>query len=224
MSIKSNLITRYLYTCSQKITTLYKCQILWICILLYSLVTFAADDETLFNAKPSDKKNSYPRWPQTSFEWVYHPDHEPEWLLPQQGLELFKNAALTWKDCGLNIKFNGQKTQTEIQSGDQMNSFGWRELPKSMRGVTYRTMFKQSQFIKEADILVNTDNLDIQKNAILLQKVVSHEFGHALGLMHPASCEDVMSNASDCGKKIANPPPLIPTENDLLQCKIRYQR
>lgn len=224
MPIKSNIVTRYLYTGSQKITTVHKCHIFWICILLYSLVTFAAVDETLFNAKPSDQKNSYPRWPHSTFEWVYHPDHEPEWLLPQQGLELFKNAALAWKDCGLNIKFNGQKTQADIQSGDQMNSFGWRELPKFTRALTYRVMVKHSPFIKEADILVNTDNLDIQKNAILLQKVVSHEFGHALGLIHPASCEDVMSSASECGKKIADPPPLMPTENDLLQCKIRYQR
>ena len=224
MPIKSNIVATYFGTRSMQFITSTIRHTLLFCILLFSPITFAVDNETLVISSHSDQKNSYPRWPQTSFEWVYHPDNEPEWLLPQQGLELFKNAALAWKDCGLNIKFNGQKTQTDIQSGDQMNSFGWRQLPKSTRGITYRVMFKQSQFIKEADILVNTDNLDIQKNAILLQKVVSHEFGHALGLLHPASCEDVMSNASDCGKKIANPPPLIPTENDLLQCKVRYER
>ena len=172
-----------------------------------------------------EKENGefYPFWPQNTFQWIYHPHDEPDWLRPNQGLELFKNAALAWKDCGLKIEFNGLAPLAKIDLGDHMNSFGWAQLSASTRAITYRVMEKNSPVIKEADIFVNSDNRDIQKNATLLQKVITHEFGHALGLLHPQSCDDVMSSASECGKKIANPPPLSPTENDLLQCKLRYK-
>lgn len=188
-----------------------------------SVLTFATNIDPSVNPIATDQNGDYPRWPQNTFEWIYHASNEPEWLEPNQGLELFKNAALAWKDCGITIKFNAVKeAQSEVKLGDQVNSFGWGQLPLSTRAITYRAMVKNSPFIKESDILVNTNNRDIQKNPILLQKVISHEFGHALGLLHPLSCDDVMSNASDCGKKIANPPPLLPTKNDLLQCKVRY--
>ena len=165
----------------------------------------------------------YPYWPQGTFEWIYHPQNEPEWLGPDQGLELFKNAALAWKECGLKIEFKGIAPRANIKLGDKVNAFGWGQLSASTRAITYRVMEKNSPVIKEADIFVNSDNRDIQKNATLLQKVITHEFGHALGLLHPQSCDDVMSSASECGKKIANPPPLSPSENDLLQCQLRYK-
>lgn len=171
----------------------------------------------------TEPKNIYPYWPQKSIAWLYDPTGEPDWLKPHQGLEFFKKAAEAWQACGIDIIFIGTSTSSNNILGNQINSFGWGQLRPSMRAITYRVMKKNSPIIKEADILVNIDNLDIQKNFTLLQKVITHEFGHALGLLHPTSCDDVMSSASECGKKIANPPPLTPTENDLLQCKLRYR-
>jgi hypothetical protein len=170
----------------------------------------------------TEPTNFYPYWPQKTFVWLYDPTGEPDWLQPHQGLELFKKAALAWQTCGIDIIFNGISTSSDNILGNQINSLGWGQLRPSMRGVTYRVMKKNSPIIKEADIIINVDNHDIQKNFTLLQKVITHEFGHALGLIHPTSCDDVMSSASECGKRIANPPPLTPTENDLLQCKLRY--
>ena len=200
--------------------------------LCFSALTLADDYKLPLNAPDqslnvpdqnlTEPKNFYPYWPLKILFWFYDPAREPDWLEPQQGLELFKKAALAWQSCGVEIIHKGTSSSSSNILGNQINTFGWGQLRPSMRAVTYRITKKNSPIIKEADIIVNVDNRDIQMNFTLLQKVITHEFGHALGLIHPTSCDDVMSNASECGKRIANPPPLTPTENDLLQCKLRY--
>jgi hypothetical protein len=207
-------------------TTLKICQFFAVVYFLsFSALTLANDYNLSLN--PPDQslnapKNFYPYWSLKALFWFYDPAEEPNWLEPQQGLELFKKAAEAWQSCGVEIIYKGTSSSTNNILGNQINTFGWGQLRPSMRAVTYRITKKNSPIIKEADIIVNVDNRDIQMNFTLLQKVITHEFGHALGLIHPASCDDVMSNASECGKRIANPPPLTPTENDLLQCKLRY--
>jgi hypothetical protein len=208
-----------------KLTILKICQLFAVVYFLCFSALTLADDYNL-SLNPPDQslnapKNFYHYWPLKTLFWFYDPAEEPNWLEPHQGLELFKKAALAWQSCGVEIIYKGTASSSNIL-GNQINTFGWGQLRPSMRAVTYRITKKNSPFIKEADIIVNVDNRDIQMNFTLLQKVITHEFGHALGLIHPASCDDVMSNASECGKRIANPPPLTPTENDLLQCKLRY--
>ncbi|CAM8353537.1 Peptidase M10, metallopeptidase [Candidatus Methylopumilus universalis] len=211
-------------TLTLKIIILKLCQAFAVFLCLSSLTL--ADDYKLplngSNQSLTEPKNFYPYWPLKTLFWFYDPAGEPDWLEPHQGLELFKKAALAWQSCGVEIVFKGTSSSSNNILGNQINTFGWGQLPPSMRAVTYRVMKKNSPIIKEADIIVNVDNRDIQNNFTLLQKVIAHEFGHALGLTHPTSCDDVMSNASECGKRIANPPPLTPTENDLLQCYLRY--
>ena len=161
------------------------------------------------------------RWPDANFAWYYSASNEPEWLSQESGLNLFKNAATAWKVCGVEISFQGVLTNN-VKQKDQINSLGWASLAKSVRGITLRQYNKNTAFIKEVDIVINVDNLDIQDNPSLLQKVITHEFGHALGLVHSEGCNDVMSSAAECGWRIANPPPIIPTMNDRAQCQLRY--
>lgn len=172
----------------------------------------------------AETKELFPYWPKDTFEWAYNSSEEPNWIEPNLGLELFKNAALAWKDCGPKIKYMGVVSNQTTYLGDKLNTFGWGNLNAPVRAMTYRITDKRNLMIKESDIVVNVTNQDIQKNSQLLQKVVTHEFGHALGLLHAQGCNDVMSSASECGKRIANPPPLAPTEEDLNQCKKRYSR
>jgi hypothetical protein len=200
----------------------YFAVVYFLCLSALSLAEDYKLPLNVSNQSLTEPKNFYPYWPLKTLFWFYDPASEPDWLQPQQGLELFKKAALAWQPCGVEIIYKGTSSSSNNILGDQINVFGWGQLTPSMRAVTYRAMKKNSPIIKEADIIVNVDNQDIQKNVRLLQKVITHEFGHALGLLHPMSCDDVMSNASECGKRIANPPPLTPTENDLLQCKLRY--
>jgi hypothetical protein len=171
--------------------------------------------------KDTNLQNIYPYWPHKNFEWYYSAANEPNWLEKEQGLELFKNASEAWESCGPKLMFKGILA-TKGTSGDKINVFGWGELNPSIRALTYRAMRKNSSVIFESDIEVNSRNVDIKSNPILLQKVITHEFGHALGLLHSETCDNIMSSASECGKKIANPPPINPTQDDWAQCNIRY--
>jgi hypothetical protein len=180
----------------------------------------AESSENPDSIQASDKK-SYPYWPHQTFEWYYSSYQEPRWLQKDTGLELFKNAALAWEGCGPKLIFKGT-VGNKTSPNDKMNMFGWAELKAPVRGFTYRAMKKNSTIIFESDIEINLNNLDIQSDPILLQKVITHEFGHALGLLHSETCDNVMSSASECGKKIAYPPPTSPTSDDWVQCKIRY--
>ena len=174
-----------------------------------------------FDSMEQIDKKSYPYWPHQTFEWYYSTYQEPQWLQKEASLELFKNAAKAWEGCGPKLIFKGT-VGNKTGPGDKMNIFGWAELKPPVRGFTYRAMKKNSPLIFESDIEININNLDTQSDPVLLQKVITHEFGHALGLLHSETCDNVMSSASECGKKIAYPPPTSPTSDDWAQCKIRY--
>ena len=160
-------------------------------------------------------------WESKTFRWVYSDYNEPDWLA-SQGVNLFKEAANAWESCGLKIEFGGV-THTPVTRRNLVNELGWAKMPLQIRGLTFRIPFPGAQRIAEADLVMNIQNADIQNNPDLLKKVIRHEFGHALGLFHSEFCSDIMSSAAECGRRIADPPPLEPTENDLKQCRMRYQ-
>jgi hypothetical protein len=56
----------------------------------------------------------------------------------------------------------------------------------------------------------------------LLDKVVAHEVGHALGLLHADNCVDVMSLGAACPGINPATLPLAPTAGDLAACRQRY--
>ena len=160
-------------------------------------------------------------WESKVFRWVYSDFNEPDWL-EAQGVSLFKEAASAWESCGLKIEFGGV-IHAPVVRRNLVNELGWAKMPAQIRGLTFRFPFPGSQRIAESDLVMNIQNIDIKNNPDLLKKVIRHEFGHALGLFHSEFCTDIMSSAAECGRKIADPPPLNPTENDLNQCRIRYQ-
>jgi hypothetical protein len=178
-------------------------------------------NESWANESSLEFKGVHYRWPHAKFAWYYSNLNEPHWLGQESGLDLFKKAAAAWAGCGVEISFQGVLANS-VKPRDQMNVMGWSKLAKQNRGLTLRQFSQNTIFLKEADVLINTDNLYIQENPRLLQKVITHEFGHALGLLHAEGCHDVMSSAAECGGQIANPPPLIPSGNDLAQCQLRY--
>ena len=160
------------------------------------------------------------KWaPPPTFIWYYSNASKPYWLKPEEGLKLFQNAAMAWQNCGVHIIYGGQTDQNPKPNRDQ-NIVGWGELPGNIRGFTFRS--QKGGILSQSDIMINMENFDIKRDPRLLQKVVTHEFGHALGLYHSKGCYDVMSSAAVCGKGDM-PPPLQPTINDLEQCKNRYE-
>lgn len=170
---------------------------------------------------PPENKSHPFYWESKVFRWVYSDFNEPDWV-GGLGATLFKEAASAWESCGVRIEFGGV-VHTPVQRRNLMNELGWAKMPPQIRGLTFRVPFLGTDKIAESDLVMNLQNADIKNNPDLLKKVIRHEFGHALGLVHSEFCTDVMSSAAECGRRIADPPPLTPTDNDLNQCKIRYQ-
>ena len=176
---------------------------------------------TLNSNAPNSNKPVLLRWAEPpTFIWHYSKASSPYWLQPDEGLQLFQNAASAWQKCGVRIIYAGQTDQIPKPNKEDQNILGWGELPPHIRGFTFRS--QRGGYLNQSDIMINADNADIKKDPRLLQKVITHEFGHALGLYHSKGCYDVMSSAAVCGKTDL-PPPLQPTSNDLEQCKSRYE-
>lgn len=160
-----------------------------------------------------------PYWPGARLVWRYNPAAEPDWLPPGAGRALFRNAAEAWRGCGPAIE-EGADYNGPPRRGDGINAMGWARLPPHVRGITLKR--QTGPRLLEADVLINPGNADLRADRVLLQKVVTHEFGHALGLIHSGGCADVMSSAARCGRFAAAPPPTRPTAADLAQCRARY--
>ncbi len=160
------------------------------------------------------------RWKPASFRWIYSTAHEPEWLAPGAGLALFRRAAEHWKHCGVNIEFAGETAQGP-QTPDGVNVLGWAaSMAPGLRGITRRR--NRGPELVEADILIAAGNPEFRSAPELLSKVITHEFGHALGLVHSPDCRDVMSFGANCRGIPPERLPQQPTQGDLAQCRVRY--
>lgn len=158
-------------------------------------------------------------WRQGVFRWHYNPANEPAWLEPGEGLALFQEAAKQWAPCGLAIEFMGPSS---LPAGtmDRVNVMGWREFSApGLRGLTWRR--HAGPAVQEADVGINNRQPQLQVRT-LLRKVVIHEFGHALGLVHADDCRAVMSFGAACGHIPLARLPQQPSESDWAQCRLRY--
>lgn len=161
------------------------------------------------------------RWAEGVYRWHYSRLLEPEWLPPGLGRELFLAAAHAWAGCGVRIEFAGE---TELPAGrlDGMNVAGWSDsLQRGMRGITLKR--RAGSALVEADVVVSATNPQLRASPQLLRKVVVHEFGHALGLVHSPDCADVMSFGASCRHLSAQELPQRPAAGDLAQCTARYR-
>lgn len=160
-------------------------------------------------------------WPNKKYPWYFSKQNMAGWMSDEDSIALFKKAAEAWNGCGVDISYQGL-TDAPPARKDFVNVIGWAKLPPAIRGLSFRNSAHDSEALLEVDVIFNIDNRDIFKDKDLLFKVVLHEMGHALGLNHAPTCNEVMSSAAECGRNIANPPPLNPTAKDLEQCALRY--
>jgi len=159
------------------------------------------------------------RWPDATYRWHYSRAAEPAWLEPGMGLHLFRSAAARWAACGVHLEFAGE---TELPAGhlDGVNVAGWAtKLAPAMRGITLKR--SAGRALREADVAINAANRQLRASPELLRKVILHEFGHALGLVHSKDCSDVMSFGGECRIPMRELPQ-HPAPGDLTQCAARY--
>jgi hypothetical protein len=169
----------------------------------------------------ASEKPSPGRWPDGEYHWFYNPKNHPAWLTDDEARDLVQTAASAWKTAaGVKFVYMGETT---VPSGkmDGVNVVGWSlAVSPKLRGLTLGRADKGR--LLERDIAIRPDRKEFELSLRLLQKVITHEFGHAIGLTHSDRCDDVMTLAADCPKADPETLPLAPTAHDLERCRILY--
>lgn len=159
-------------------------------------------------------------WPERVYAWYYNPQHAPAWLTPEAARQLVEAAAKPWAACGVRMVYQGDSERAPGKM-DGSNVVGWSlTMPSALRGIT-QGRAKDGRLL-ERDIAIRPDRQEFKSSPRLLQKVITHEFGHAIGLTHSARCDDVMTLAADCPKANPDTLPATLTANDLARCRAVY--
>jgi hypothetical protein len=169
---------------------------------------------------PPPEKPSPGSWPEREFRWYYNPRNPPAWLGSDAARALVIDAARPWTACGIRMSFLGD---TEHAPGrmDRVNVVGWSlEMPPQLRAITLGQA--REGHLLERDIAIRPDRGEFERFPRLLQKVITHEFGHAIGLTHSSRCDDVMTLAADCPRVHPDALPLDLTASDLARCRALY--
>ncbi|MBI5275325.1 MAG: hypothetical protein HY854_02610 [Burkholderiales bacterium] len=159
-------------------------------------------------------------WPDRTYRWYYNPQNHPRWLSESEAREWVQEAARQWEVCGVRMQYMGETDRRPLRA-DRTNVVGWRtDLPPRTRGLAGGRSANGK--LLERDVAYSPDRPEFQRFPRLLKKVLVHEFGHAIGLTHPASCGDVMTLAASCAPVHPSQLPLSPTPGDLARCKALY--
>jgi hypothetical protein len=159
-------------------------------------------------------------WPDKTYRWHYNPHNAPIWMTESQARQLVMEASKVWETCGVRMEYEGD---TERIPGvmDGVNVVGWSlGMPAQLRGLT-EGRGRNGQLL-ERDIMFRPDRVEFRLHPRLLRKVISHEFGHAIGLTHSSQCNEVMTLAADCPKMDPESLPITLTEHDLERCRALY--
>jgi len=159
-------------------------------------------------------------WPEKVYRWTYNPLHSPAWLSADKAWTLVREAAKPWEACGVQMAYLGETDRLPGKM-DRTNVVGWSQtIPPNLRGLTVGQA--KAGVLLERDIAIRPDRHEFERSSRLLQKVITHEFGHAIGLTHSTRCDDVMTLAADCPRADPDKLPLTLTENDLARCRALY--
>lgn len=154
---------------------------------------FEAADGAVF-AAGSYALNGY-MWPAKSATWGYNSAGKPARLADE--LPVLRAAAQTWTDAGSAFGFSGGQA-TDAGTGachgstDGKNTVSWGPQPGTVIAVTctWYTGNVAQEFDMEVD--PEWDWTTSAAPSIDLQSVVTHEFGHGLGLAHSPERGTVM--------------------------------
>ena len=129
------------------------------------------------------------RWSGGNVNWYYNPAGQPTNLQTQDVVNAIQTAAARWAGmCNLTFTYMGTTSavpNVRSTSGtiDQTNVVGWGLLTAEMAGYGAYTKwwYNGSHFLIDADVVINTAyNWTLQN----VESIMTHEFGHFIGLNH----------------------------------------
>lgn len=134
------------------------------------------------------------RWLGGSVNWYYNPAHQPSNLRTDDVLTTIKIAASRWAQmCNITFNYMGLSNASRNFQGsavDNVNVIGWDLFPlvdTYSSGITYWNY--RSTAMVDADIFLNTYWTWSLSD---VDSVVTHEFGHFIGLQHSDKSESIM--------------------------------
>lgn len=136
------------------------------------------------------------RWTSGQVDWYYNPINQPLNLSTSAVLNAIQNAAARWSGmCNITFVYRGMTSTLPNMYGDAStvegaNVFGWGVLQgddASYSGLT-KSWFVGDSYV-DSDIMMNT----MEPWAIdEVEAIMTHELGHAIGLMHSDRFASVM--------------------------------
>jgi len=143
--------------------------------------------------KPADGKFEYliygmggARWANGVMQWYYNSQGQPAGISTSDAVAALQKAAQKWENgCAMRFQYMGETTVATYQTDDR-NVLGW-ESGFGASGET-NTRYYDLRII-ESDIRINSDYVT---DVTTLEAVMTHEFGHALGLGHPSQPNSIM--------------------------------
>lgn len=136
-------------------------------------------------------------WPGGVVNWYYNPANQPLQLRTADVLATIQIAASRWAQmCNLTFNYLGTSTASrnfQDATVDRINVIGWGSFPFSLRdaaGITYWNYSRSTLAIVDADIFLNTQETWTLRD---VDAVMTHEFGHMIGLDHSNVKTAIMS-------------------------------